>query len=136
MNKSLGALLGLFFISFTMFITFFFFRTPLAKFTRAKEDYLPSISRSLIIRDTMIIKADGVSQSTLTIFVRSEKDIPVKGQKVHVFANTGKFKENDLETDDLGKVTVHYTSTVPGEDEIKVQIGDKMMEQKLSIKAN
>lgn len=135
MDKKLGALLVVFFLSFTLFITVVFFNKPIAKFTRAKEDFLPSIANSLIFAFPLTVKADGVSQSTVNIFIRSDKGMPVKEQKISLSTSLGDIKEADKATDDQGKATFYITSSKPGIAAIEATIGGTMtLSQKLSIK--
>lgn len=135
MDKTLGALLVVFFLSFTIFITVVFFNKPLARFTRAKEDFLPSSSNSLVFAYPLAVKADGVTSSTINIFVRSDKGMPVKEQKVALTSTLGDIQEKDGTTDDQGKATFHLTSSSAGVADIEVLVGGSLkLTQKLSVK--
>ncbi|OGK62484.1 hypothetical protein A2334_05610 [Candidatus Roizmanbacteria bacterium RIFOXYB2_FULL_38_10] len=135
MDKTLGTLLVVFFLSFTLFVTVVFFNKPIAKFTRAKEDFLPSSANSLIFAYPLTVKADGITESTINVFVRSDKGIPVKEQKVTLASTVGSIKENEASTDDQGKATFHLSSSSKGVAEIEVMIGGSLkLNQKLSVK--
>jgi hypothetical protein len=135
MDKRLGALLGMFFLSATLFITVVFFNKPIAKFTRAKEDFLPSIANSLILAFPLTVKADGAAESTISVFIRSDKGIPIKEQSVMVTASLGDLKESVITTNDQGKATFQLTSTKPGIANIEAVVGGTLqLNQKLSVK--
>lgn len=135
MDKKLGALLGVFFLSVTLFITVVFFNKPIAKFTRAKEDFLPSVANSLILAFPLTVAADGVAESTINVFVRSDKGIPIKEQSITVTSSLGDIKESVSSTDDQGKATFRLTSSRPGIAAIEATIGGSMkLTQKLSVK--
>ncbi len=135
MDKKFGALLVIFFLSFTIFVTVVFFNKPLAKFTRAKEDFLPSAANSLIFAFPLAVKADGVTESTVNVFIRSDKGMPVKEQKVVLTSSIGTVKETEGTTDDQGKTTFHLTSTSPGIADIEVTVANSLkLSQKLSVK--
>ena len=135
MDKKLGALLTVFFLSFTLFITVVFFNKPIAKFTRAKEDFLPSSTNSLVLAFPLTVKADGSSKSIINVFIRSDKGIPIKEQKVTVSSSLGDITEVNGTTDDQGKATFNLSSSQPGIAAIEAIIGGTMtLTQKLSVK--
>lgn len=137
MDKKLGALLLIFFLSFSIFITALFFNQPLAKFTRAKEDFLPSATSSLIFAYPLTVKADNTSESTINVFVRSEKGMPVKEQRITITSSIGRIKEPEVVTDDQGKASFHVVSATEGVAQIEAYIGGSLkLDQKLSIKFN
>ena len=112
-----------------------FFNKPLAKFTRAKEDFLPSATNSLLFAYPLSQKADGISKSTINVFVRSEKGMPVKEQKVSVDTTLGTFDVADATTDDQGKATFQLASKTAGIASISVVVGGNLsLTQKLSVK--
>ena len=112
-----------------------FFNKPLAKFTRAKEDYTPSTQSSLVFAYPLLVKADGTSKSLINVFIRSDKGIPVKDQKLTITSNLGTLSETEITTDDQGKATTQLSSTEKGVASIEVLIGGvSKLTQKLSIK--
>lgn len=135
MDKTLGALLVIFFLSFTIFVTLVFFNKPLAQFTRAKEDYLPSAANSLIFAYPLSVPADGNAASTISVFVRSDKGMPVKDQQVTLAASVGTVRESSATTDEQGKASFHLSSTATGVADIQVFVaGSLKLSQKLSVK--
>lgn len=135
MDKTLGALLAVFFLSFTIFVTVVFFNQPIARFTRAKEDYLPSTSNSLVFAYPLSVKADGQAASTINVFIRSDKGMPVKEQKVSLVSTLGSINEKEGTTDDQGKATFHLSSSQAGVASIEVMVGGSLkLTQKLSVK--
>jgi len=136
MDKKLGGILVLFFLTFSIFVTVVFFNQPLTKLTRAKEDFLPSASNSLVFAYPLSLKADGKTPSAVNIFVRSAKGMPVKDQKVTVATTLGTVTELDATTNEQGKATFHLTSDTPGVAEVAVTVGTIELTQKLSVKFN
>lgn len=130
-------LLVVFFLSFTIFISVVLLSgdSSLVKFTRAKEDFLPSAANSLVFAYPLTVKADGKSESTVNIFVRSEKGMPVKDQKVSASSDVGTFREVDATTDDQGKASMHIASSTSGVANIEVLVGGTLkLTQKISVK--
>lgn len=135
MDKTLGALLVIFFLSFTIFISLLVFNKPLAQFTRAKEDYLPSAGNSLIFAYPLTVAADGKTASTVSVFVRSDKGMPVKDQQVTLISTVGTVKETVATTDEQGKASFHLSSTTAGVADIEAHVGGSLkLTQKLSVK--
>ena len=134
MDKKLGGLLLVFFLLFTVFASTVLFNSQIISFTRAKEDFAPSAKASLLFAFPLLTKADGKSISTISIFVRSDKGMPVKNQKVSITATLGKLSSPDIDTDEKGKATVTLTSTTPGVSVIGATVGDSLkISQPLSI---
>ncbi|PIY69038.1 hypothetical protein COY90_02685 [Candidatus Roizmanbacteria bacterium CG_4_10_14_0_8_um_filter_39_9] len=137
MDKTMGVLLVIFFLSFVIFISVVLLggNSSLVKFTRAKEDFLPSATNSLVFAYPLTVKADGKGVSTVNIFVRSDKGMPIKDQKVSATAEVGTFKEADATTDDQGKAIMHISSSTPGVANIVVSVGGTLtLTQKISVK--
>jgi len=134
MDKRLGALLVVFFLLFTTFASSILFSSQLSSITRAKEDYAPSAKTSLLFAYPLLLKADGTTKSTITIFIRSDKGMPVKDKKVTITASIGQLNTSEITTDDKGKATVTLTSTKPGISTVGGTIdGSLKMSQSLSI---
>jgi len=128
-------LLLIFFLSATIFITVMFFNKPIAQFTRAKEDFTPSAANSLLFAYPLSVKADGISQSTINVFIRSDKGMPVKEQKITLSTTIGNVSEGEVATDEQGKSTFHLTSSKPGIASIEALVGGSIrLTQKLSVK--
>lgn len=135
MDKRLGGLLLVFFLLFTVFATAVLLNKQLVTFTRAKEDYAPSITSSLLFAYPLSVKADGTTKSTINVFIRSDKGMPVKDQKLTISSSLGDLSLKEITTDDKGKATVTLTSTAPGIAVVEAFIGGTLkMTQTLSIK--
>ncbi len=134
MDKKLGGMLLVFFLLFSVFVTIVFFNKPIAKFTRAKEDYAPSTTASLLFAYPLLVKADGTSKSSVNIFIRSAKGIPVKDQKVTVSTSLGTLSASDITTNKQGKAETQLSSPTKGVASIEVFVGGVKLSQKLSVK--
>lgn len=135
MDKRLGGLLLVFFLLFTTFATAVLLNKQLVTFTRAKEDYAPSVTSSLLFAYPLLLKADGTSKSMINVFVRSDKGMPVKDQKLTINSSLGTLDLSEITTDEKGKATVNLTSTTPGTAVVQAFIGGTLkMTQTLSIK--
>lgn len=134
MDKKLGGLLLVFFLLFTVFASSILFSTQLSSITRAKEDYVPSAKASLLFAFPLLVKADGTTKSTISVFIRSDKGMPVKDQKVTLSASIGQLNPSEVTTDEKGKATTTLTSTTKGISIIGATIGmSTKMTQPLSI---
>jgi hypothetical protein len=135
MDKKLGGLLLVFFLLFTVFATIVLFNGQFTTFTRAKEDFAPSAKASLLFAYPLLVKADGVAKSTVNIFVRSDKGMPVKDKVVTITTSVGALSETEATTYDKGKASVTLTSSTPGTATVEVFIDRTLkMTQTLSVK--
>lgn len=135
MDKKLGGLLVIFFLLASLFITTIVFNKQVLRFIRASEEVVPSVRSSLLFAYPLLLKADGASKSTINVFIRSEKGIPIKNQRVLVTSSLGTVDVPDSVTNEQGKVTYQLTSTEVGVAEIEALInGSEKIAQKLSIK--
>lgn len=134
MDKKLGGLLLVFFLLFTVFASSVLFSTQLSSITRAKEDYVPSAKASLLFAYPLLVKADGTTKSTISVFIRSDKGMPVKDKKVMITSSVGQLSMPDVTTDEKGKATLTLTSSTKGVAVIEATIdGTLKMTQSLSI---
>ena len=134
MDKKLGGLLIIFFLLFTVFASSILFNGQLSSITRAKEDFAPSGTTSLLFAYPLLVKADGTTKSTISIFVRSDKGMPVKDQKVVISASVGALSKSEVMTDEKGKATLTITSVNTGTSVISALIGGTLkIAQPLSV---
>jgi len=134
MDKKLGGLLAVFFLLFTVFASSVLFNKQLSSITRAKEDFTPSAKASLLFAFPLLVKADGTTVSTISVFVRSDKGMPVKSQKVQITTSVGNVSVSEVTTDDKGKATTTITSSNPGLSTVTALIGGSVkITQPLSI---
>lgn len=135
MDKKLGGLLLVFFLLFTVFSTLILFNKQLTTFTRAKEDFAPSAQSSLLFAYPLLVKADGTAKSTINVFVRSDKGMPVKDKTVTITASVGSLSSSEVVTDEKGKATVTLSSATLGTAKIEALIDRTLkISQTLSIK--
>jgi len=135
MDKKLGGLLVIFFLLASLFITTIVFNKQVLRFIRASEEVVPSTKTSLMFAYPLLLKADGVSKSTINVFIRSEKGMPIKNQRVLVTSSLGTIDVPDSVTNEQGKVNYQLTSTEVGVAEIEALInGSEKLTQKLSVK--
>lgn len=135
MDKKLLALISLFFISFAFFAGLTIFNEPLNTLIRAKEDFIPSPVRSKIIAWPLSsLKANGVSESEINVFVVSQSDKPVPNKQVTLTSTLGNLRETSATTDNNGKATLHISSTTPGVAQIQAVVEpDISLNQKVTI---
>lgn len=134
MDKKFIGLVSLFFLSFFLFLTFTIFQEPIAQFTRATEKNLPSANESIILAWPLQLNADGKSQSTINVFVRNEKQVPVSNKKVTLTSTLGQIEETQPISDKQGKTEFKISSTQPGVAEITAQIeGGIILTKKITI---
>ena len=95
---------------------------------------MPSAQKSIIIAWPLQLKADGMSVSKITVFVRDIKGGPVKGKNVSLRTAVGKIKVIQEITDKEGKAKFELSSSTPGKAEISAFIGKSIkVTQPLSI---
>lgn len=135
MDKKLGGLLLVFFLLFTVFATVVLFNGQFTTFTRAKEDFAPSAKASLLFAYPLLIKANGTEKSTINVFVRSDKGMPVKDKKLTITTSMGTLDKSEVTTDEKGKATTTLTSSTKGTAVIGAFIDQTLkITQTLSIK--
>ncbi|OGK23782.1 hypothetical protein A2954_03140 [Candidatus Roizmanbacteria bacterium RIFCSPLOWO2_01_FULL_37_12] len=135
MDKKLLALITLFFISFAFFAGLTIFNDPLTRLIRAREDFTPSPVRSKILAWPLSsIKANGISESEINVFIVSESDKPVPNKLVTLTSTLGNLKESSATTDNNGKATLHITSSSPGIAEVQASVEPGVnLNQKITI---
>lgn len=114
MDKKLLALITLFFISFAFFAILMVFNKPITQLTRAKEDFIPSAERSKIIAWPLEVKANGVNEAVINVFIVSESDKPLSNKVVTLTTTCGQLKQSASTTDNNGKATFQLSSNNPG----------------------
>ena len=105
MDNRIVVLMGIFFFVFILFIGMIIFKDPLTRLTRAKEDTLPSVVDSVVFAWPLTAKADGKENVSITVFLRSNKGIPLSNKKVKLKSNIGLIKESTVVSDSGGKST-------------------------------
>ncbi len=135
MDKKLSALLVLFVLIFALFIIFIVFKEPIATFTRAKEELVPSSESSLIFAWPLTAKADGSEKIDINVFVRNASNLPLPNKMVTLQSNLGSLETSSQTTDKSGKANFSLTSTNPGVANITATIDNQIqLKQTVTIK--
>lgn len=108
MDKKLAGLIGLFILSFFVFISIVVFSKPLSRFTRASSAVDPSASQSIIIAWPLNLKSNSSEETKLDVFVRSSSNAPVAGREVTVRSTAGSVEPDRVTTDRTGKATFQF----------------------------
>ncbi len=135
MDKKLVGLMLIFMISFGLFATITVFNKPLTRFTKAKEEFLPSSESSLLFAWPLTEKANGKYTVQVNVFVRNAMNIPLPNKKVRLTASVGNIKQNDIDTDKAGKASFMLSSDSPGMSEVTAMIDNQVeLKQRITIK--
>lgn len=134
MDKKLSALLIFFVLIFSLFISYIIFREPIATFTRAKEELIPSSESSLIFAWPLTAKT-GLDKININVFVRNANNLPLSNKNVTLKTNLGFIERNSQTTDKSGKTSFILTSQNPGIAEITATVDNQVqLKQTVSIK--
>lgn len=134
MDKKLSALLIFFVLIFSLFISYIIFREPIATFTRAKEELIPSSESSLIFAWPLTAKT-GLDKININVFVRNANNLPLSNKNVTLKTNLGFIERNSQTTDKSGKASFILTSQSPGIAEITATVDNQVqLKQTVSIK--
>jgi hypothetical protein len=135
MDKKLVGLMLIFMLIFGLFVTVTIFNKPLTQFTKAKEEFLPSVDNSLIFAWPLTTKSEGKSNVQVNIFVRSSTNIPLPNKKVVLITTLGVVTPNSVTTDKGGKATFSIESNNPGIAELSAIVDDQyQLVQKVTVK--
>lgn len=133
MDKTLVGLMMIFFLAFTVFITFVVFNEQLSTVTRASTDFV-SAEKSLVFAWPLSLKADGVEESEITVFIRSEDGRSIEGKTVTLETTLGEVLEDTVVTDKGGKALFTLTSSSPGVAEITAIVDNSTVTRTVSVK--
>ncbi len=134
MDKKLTSLIAIFFLSFGVFASVIIFNKPLSRLIRASQETSPSAASSLVFAWPLTVKADGQSQSTVTVFLRNEKNYPVASKPISIVSSLGQVLEKEIISGKDGKAEFHLVSSNPGIAQITVYSGSLKLTQKISVK--
>lgn len=124
MDKKFAALLGIFFILFSLFIALIVFEQPLTRLIRASV-FIPSTKESLIFAWPLRAPADGKTNIVISIFVRDEDGNNVKNKNIKVVLTKpliGQLDKTEGYTDENGKVEFNLKSDKTGIAVIKAMV--------------
>lgn len=135
MDKKLILLLIVFFSFFSLFSLMLVSRRSSGFLTRATEENDPSAEKSLILAWPLSVNLKEPTEVKITVFVMNKKEVPLANKKVTLKSNIGKFRENDLMTDKLGKAEFYLLNDSPGIANIEGIVNDNIiLKNKISIK--
>jgi hypothetical protein len=135
MDKKLVGLMSIFILSFVLFISIVASKDQLTRFTKAKEEFIPSAETSLILAWPLTTKSDGQSSAQVNVFVRNLNNAPLSNKKVSLSSTLGQIQGNDVVTDKAGKASFNLISETPGTAEISALVDDTVqIKQKVSVK--
>src|SRR3990167_9107321 len=127
MDKKFIGLMGIFFIFFAMFALLMLSPVKLSRFTRAEAEAVPSGEASRILAWPLYdVKADGVTESTITVIIRNNKTKPLEGRTVSVNSSLGLLRESATVTNKQGMAVFHLTSTTPGTAVVEVTVDNNI----------
>ncbi len=132
MDKTLLGLLMIFFLAFTVFITFVVFNDQLTAVTRASTDVV-SQEKTYTFAWPLSLVADGKAESEITVFVRNDEGKGVSGKTVRLSSPVGTIKEPSVVTNTNGKAAFHISSSNPGVAEIEVVVDNNPIRNNVSI---
>ena len=127
--------MGVFFLSFLLFISLIFFRDQVSLFARATEDLQPSIDKSLIFAWPLQSKVTSSTPVKVTVFVRSITGKPIENKVVIISTSLGQLNVSSGTSDKLGKVEFELTSNTSGKAILEEKI-DNSLQIKQSVTVN
>ena len=134
MDKKLLSLVVLFIATFIFFIAILFFNEPLSKLTRAREATFPSADKSLIFAWPLSVKADGVDEAEVNVFIRNDNNKLISNQSVELRSSLGDVKNIITISDINGKTTFKITSKVAGSTDLSAVVEGIKLTNKLTVK--
>lgn len=133
MDKTLLGLMMIFFIAFTVFITFVVFNKQFTSAARASNQNVSS-EKTYIFAWPLELKADGKTASEITIFVRDDEGKAIADKNVRMQSTVGELKEPSVVTDKSGRAAFHLTATAPGLAEIQAVVDNTPIRRKITVK--
>lgn len=125
----------IFFLSFGIFVSVLLLnKSPLTQLIRAEKELIPSAKNSLVFAYPLTVKADGVSQNKVTIFVRNDTNNVIPNKVVTITTSLGTPTKTEITTGKDGKAEFNITSTRPGVAEITATAGNVLLQQKVTVK--
>lgn len=134
MDKRLLGIVTVFFLSFGVFASVLVFNKPLSRLIRASQELNPSATSSLVFAWPLTVPADGATQSTITVFLRNEKNYPVANKPITLTTSLGQIKQAEQVSAKDGKAEFQIISQASGLANISVRSGAIELTQKISVK--
>lgn len=133
MDKTLLGLMMIFFVAFTVFMTFIVFNKQFTSAARASNQNV-SAEKSLTFAWPLDLKADGKDTTLVTIFVRDDEGKAIADKNVRLQTSVGTVKENAVPSDKGGKASFHITSDTAGVAEIQAVVDNTPIRKKITVK--
>jgi hypothetical protein len=135
MDKKLLGMMMLFFLAFTIFMSFILFNDQLTSVTRASTDIIAS-DKSLIFAWPLEVAADNTETSEVTVFVRNDEGRGISDKTVRLSTTVGSVQEAGVITDANGKAIFTISSGTPGVAEITAVVDNITIQRTVTIKFN
>jgi hypothetical protein len=132
-DKKLISLFFVFVISFVILTVFVVFNEPIATFTQAKDELVPSQEKSLIFAWPLDLEANGDDTSEITIFVRNIKGRGMSNKQIQLTATIGELQTSQKMTDGQGKAVFYLSSTQAGVAEIEALVDNVTIKKDVSV---
>jgi hypothetical protein len=123
----------MFLVTFVAFAVYVIFNEPIAKFTQAKDELVPSSEKSLIFIWPLDLESNGEDSSEVTVFVRNIKGRGMSNKQVQLTSTVGTVKPPRKSTDTQGKVVFQISSENPGLAEIEALVDNVTIQKDVSI---
>ncbi|MEI6533071.1 MAG: Ig-like domain-containing protein [Candidatus Roizmanbacteria bacterium] len=135
LDKKFIALLGVFFLSFLLFISLLFFRDNISMITRASEDTQPSAEKSLIFAWPLQTKITDNTPIKISVFVRSVSGKPIENKVIMIKTSLGQLNVSSGASDKQGKAEFELSSREAGEAKLDVTIDNTLqIKQSVTVK--
>jgi hypothetical protein len=135
MDKKFFFLISLFFVAFALFSITAIRQSSLVTFIRAKEESTPSPEKSVLVAWPLTVNLSNDNQSKITVFVRSNKEIPVPNVAVRLITDFGTYSPEEAYTDKNGKVEFIIKSDTSGNANISAILNNTTrINQKVNVK--
>lgn len=114
MDRRLLSLMFVLFLSVILFVAAVVFQQPLARFTRAKEEFTISPTASKVLIWPVTVNADGSSFALVNVFLSSQTGKPISNKKIVLDVTIGTVSPIDAVSDTNGKAMFKVVSTTEG----------------------
>lgn len=132
-DKRLLSMFFVFVISFILLTVYVLFNEPIARFTQAQDELIPSEEKSLIFVWPLDLEANGTEVSEITIFVRNIKGRGMSNKQVELSSTLGTLAESQKSTDNQGKVVFQLSSENSGLAEIEAVVDNVSIKKDVSV---
>lgn len=137
MQKFLLSAILFFLILISFSIFFFFYETRFFGSRASMNQVAISVDNSYVFVAPLVAKADGQQKQRVTVFVLNSQGLGVYAKKVNLTVNPSVLMTPvQPTTDQTGKAVFDYSSTLPGDYYLEVQIDEVTLPQKVHLSFN